>query len=104
MVLTECENLPESGKSCNQIWKNLIPDVLSCSIYDKSFTTFPEALRNYEAERLFTTNALSINFVTFSPLHLAMQSIFALGLLSKSVIKYDMLWPPLIELTEEVSI
>ena len=41
----------------------MIPDGLPCRISNASFITFPEALRNAEAERLSTINALYINFM-----------------------------------------
>ena len=50
--------------------ESVIPDGISRRRSDDSLINFPEALRNAEAERLSTINALLINLIIFS-LHLA---------------------------------
>ena len=95
--IQESWSIPKSKR------KNGIPDGLSCRISDVSFINLPEALRNTEAERVYTPNALFITFIIcfYAPCNADYVSIG--NFLSTSVIKSDTLWPPLREHNEEVS-
>ena len=81
---------------------NVILDGLSCRIYDASFITLPEALRNTEIERLYTPEELFITIIIFSESWNALYVFIGISF-STSIIKSDTLWPPLRELTEETS-
>ena len=82
----------------------MIPDGLSYRISDAIFIAFPEALINAEAESLSTINELFINFIIYFSASFNAEYVSIGNSFSTSVIKYDTLWPPLIEPTEEVSI
>ena len=83
--------------------ENVIPDGLYCRISDASFISFPEALRNAEAERISTKNALFINFIIYFSASCNADYVSIGTSLSTSVIKSDTLWSPLKESNEEVS-
>ena len=81
----------------------MIPDGLYCRISDASFISFPEALRNAEAERISTKNALFLNFIIYFSASCNADYVSIGTSLSTSVIKSDTLWSPLKESNEEVS-
>ena len=83
--------------------EHVIPDGLPFTISDKSFTTFPKALRNAETRRLYTKNALFITFFICYSASYNAEYMYIGTFLSTSVIKSNALLPPLREPTEEVS-
>ena len=87
-----------------KFWKNVIPAVMSCRIFDKSFNTFFEELINAEAKRLSTPNALSITLIICFSTSYNAEYVYIGTLLSTDMIEPDTLWLSLRELSEEASI
>ena len=82
---------PEERESCCPVLQD----------FYKSFTTFPEAFRNSEAEILYTTNVLYITFIVCFYTSFNAEYVFIGTPLSTSMIKYVKLWMPLRGPTEE---